>query len=134
MPISSDVLKAVFQVHGIDAADGSFGLVGKSVQQPAAFAQIVQPRTAVHEYIETDQRPVAIPGTPRQCDARLHLMNRGAVRLSVGTWFKQNRRKYEKLSLQGEGVFGSSAPTNRDRTSTRMKSSHYCASRMPSSA
>src|SRR3546814_6369139 len=36
-PISSDVLKAVFQVHGIDAADGSFGLVGKSVQQPAAF-------------------------------------------------------------------------------------------------
>src|SRR3546814_9085838 len=65
-PISSDVLKAVFQVHGIDAADGSFGLVGKSVQQPAAFAQIVQPRTAVHEYIETDQRPVAIPGTPRQ--------------------------------------------------------------------
>src|SRR3546814_10043553 len=82
-PISSDVLTAVFQVHGIDAADGSFGLVGKSVQQPAAFAQIVQPRTAVHEYIETDQRPVAIPGTPRQCDARLHLMNRGAVRLSV---------------------------------------------------
>src|SRR3546814_4424721 len=81
-PISSDVLKAVFQVHGIDAADGSFGLVGKSVQQPAAFAQIVQPRTAVHEYIETDQRPVAIPGTPRQCDARLHLMNRGAVRRS----------------------------------------------------
>src|SRR3546814_8880897 len=40
-------------------------------------------------------------------------MNRGAVRLSVGTWFKQNRRKYEKLSLQGEGVFGSSAPTHR---------------------
>src|SRR3546814_7491071 len=54
-----------------------------------------------------------IPGTPRQCDARLHLMKRGAVRLCVGTWFKQNRRKYEKLSLQGEGVFASSAPTHR---------------------
>src|SRR3546814_19782221 len=69
-PISSDVLKAVFQVHGIDAADGSFGLVGKSVQQPAAFAQIVQPRPAVHEHIETDQRQVALPGTPRRSEER----------------------------------------------------------------
>src|SRR3546814_17580662 len=69
-PISSDVLKAVFQVHGIDAADGSLGLVGKSVQKPAAFAQIVPPRTADHKYIETDQSPVAIHGNPRQCDER----------------------------------------------------------------
>src|SRR3546814_14043039 len=89
-PISSDVLKAVFQVHGIDAADGSFGLVGKSVQQPAAVAQLVQPRTPVHADIETDNSPEAIPGTPRQRDARAHLINRRPGRLRVRTRVQEN--------------------------------------------